>query len=122
MAAHHNHSAVCPAIWDLAKLDKKDSSIIWCIIKDRPECEVPIKIGLVGDSVIRHFSKCHAAALQFVENAIKQPCRTLPLDKDQRKFVLSIIPNDKSLLSRSIEDVAGHPDPPGLAHCRKLDR
>ena len=79
MAAQHNHSAVCPAVWDLAKVDEEDSSIVWCIINDRPECEVPIKLGLGGDSVIRHFSKCHAAALQFVENAIKQTCRTLPL-------------------------------------------
>ena len=41
--------------------------------------------------MIRHFSKCHAAALQFVENAIKQTCRTLPFNQDQR-LVLSIIP------------------------------
>ena len=119
MAAQHNRSAVCPAVWDLAKVDEEDSSIVWCIINDRAECKNPIKLGLGGDSVIRHFSKCHSAALQFVENAIKQTCRTLPLNKDHRKFVLSVISNEKSLLSRSIEDVAGHPDPPGLAHYRK---
>ena len=111
--------AVCPAICDLAKLDKHDSSNIWCIIKNRPECEAPIKLGLGGDSVLKHFSECHERALQFVENAILQTCRVLPLDKDKRKFVLSIIPNEKSLLSRSIDDVAGQSDPPGLAHCRK---
>ena len=42
--------------------------------------------------------------------------RTIPLSQDQRKLLLSIIPNEKSLSSRSIDNEAGHPDPPGLAH------
>ena len=33
-----------------------------------------------------------------------------------RRLLLSIIPNEKSLSSRSIEDEAGHPEQPGLAH------
>ena len=119
MASHHNHSAVSPAIWDLAKLDKHDTSIIRCIIKNKPECEASIKLCLGGESVLKHFSECHERALQFVENAILQTCCVLPLDKERRKFVLSIIPNEKSLLTRSIDDVAGQSDPPGLAHCRE---
>ena len=54
--------------------------------------------------------------MQFVENAILQTCRVLPLDKESRKVVLSIIPNEKALLTRSIDDVAGQSDPAGLAH------
>ena len=46
--------------------------------------------------------------------------RTIPLglclSQDQRRLLLSIIPNETSLSSRSIDDEAGHPDPPGLAH------
>ena len=42
--------------------------------------------------------------------------QTIPFSQDQRKLLLSIIPNEKSLSSRSIDDEAGHPDPPGLAH------
>ena len=46
--------------------------------------------------------------------------RTIPLglclSQDQRRLLLSIIPNEKSLSSRSIDDEAGHPDPPRLAH------
>ena len=38
------------------------------------------------------------------------------LSQDQRRLLLSIIPNEKSLSSRSIDDEAGHPDPSGLAH------
>ena len=88
MASHHNHSAVSPAIWDLAKLDQHDTSIIRCTIKNRPECKAPIKLCLGGDSVSKHFSECHERALQFVENAILQTCCVLPLDKERRKFVL----------------------------------
>ena len=40
----------------------------------------------------------------------------LYLSQDQRRLLLSIIPNKKSLSSRSIDDEAGHPDPPRLAH------
>ena len=39
----------------------------------------------------RYIAKLLAAALQFVENEIKQSCRTLPFNQDQR-LVLSIIP------------------------------
>ena len=116
MASHHNHSAVSPAIWDLAKLDKHDSSIIRCIIKNKPECEAPIKLCLGGESVLKHFSECHGRALQFIENAILQTCCVLPLDKESRKVVLSIIPNEKALLTRSIDDIAGQSDPAGFAH------
>ena len=46
--------------------------------------------------------------------------RTIPLglclSQDQRRLLLSIIPNETSLSSRCINDEAGHPDPPGLAH------
>ena len=101
---------------DLAKLDKHGTSIIRCIIKNRPECEAPIKLCLGGESVLKHFSECQKRALQFVENAILQTCRVLPLDKERRKFVLSIIPNEKSLLTRSIDDIAGQSDPAGFAH------
>ena len=41
---------------------------------------------------------------------------TIPFSQDQRKLLLSIIPNEKSLSSRSIDNEAGHPDPPYLAH------
>ena len=116
MASHHNHSAVSPAIWDLAKLDQHDTSIIRCTIKNRPECKAPIKLCLGGDSVSKHFSECHERALQFVENAILQTCRVLPLDIESRKAVLSIIPNEKALLTRSIDDIAGQSDPAGFAH------
>ena len=119
MSSHHNHSPVSPVIWDLAKLDQHNTSIIRCTIKNRPECKALIKLCLGGDSVSKHFSECHERALQFIENAILQTCRVLPLDKERRKFVLSIIPNEKSLLTRSIDDVAGQSDPPGLAHCRE---
>ena len=42
--------------------------------------------------------------------------QTIPFSQDQRKLLLSIISKDKSLSNRSIDDEAGHPDPPGLAH------
>ena len=42
--------------------------------------------------------------------------QTIPFSQDQRKLLRSIIPNEKSLSSCSIDDEAGHPDPLGLAH------
>ena len=54
--------------------------------------------------------------MQFVENAILQTCHVLPLDIESRKAVLSIIPNEKAVLTRSIDDIAGQSDPAGFAH------
>ena len=91
MAAQHNHSAVYPAIWDLGIVDKQDSSLVWCIINDTPECQVPIKVGPGGYSVLNHFRLWHTDSLQFVENEIKRACRALPCNQGQR-LALSIIP------------------------------
>ena len=91
MAAQHNHSAVYPAIWDLGIVDKQDSSLVWCIINDTPECQVPIKVGPGGYSVLRHFRLWHTDSLQFVENEIKRTWRALPCNQGQR-LALSIIP------------------------------
>ena len=91
MAAQHIHSAVYPAIWDLGIVDKQDSSLVWCIINDTPECQVPIKVGPGGYSVLNHFRLWHADSLQFVENEKKHACCALPCNQGQR-LALSIIP------------------------------
>ena len=72
-------------------MDKQDSPLVRCIINDTPECQVPIKVGPGGYSVLRHFRLWQAASLQFVENEIKRTCRALPCNQDQR-LALSIIP------------------------------
>ena len=41
------------------------------------------------------------------------------LSQGQRKVLLAIIPNEKWLSSRSIDDEAGHPKTPRLAHYSK---
>ena len=91
MAAVHNRSAVYPCIWDLGIVDKHDSTLVWCIINDCPECQNPIKVGHGGYSVVNHFRLWHADSLQFVENEIKCTCRALPCNQDQR-LALSVIP------------------------------
>ena len=95
MAAVHNHSpvyaAVYPCIWDLGIVDKHDSTLVWCIINDCPECQNPIKVGPGGYSVLNHFRLRHADSLQFVENEKKHACCALPCNQGQR-LALSIIP------------------------------
>ena len=51
-----------------------------------------------------------AAASKMGKHKVKGP-RTIPFSQDQRKLLLSIIPNEKSLSSRSIDNEADHPQP-----------
>ena len=96
MATIHNHrspvyAAVFPCFWDLGLVDENDQTLVWCSIKDYPQCIEPIKVGPGGYSVLNHFKFYQTDSLPFVESEIKKAVSALPCNEPGQKLALSII-------------------------------
>ena len=74
MAEYQRESHNRSAVWDLARVDEVDKGIVWCVIKDRPECLIPIRRGgsssrnFSTTTVKRHFQKFHDHLLKDAES------------------------------------------------------
>ena len=65
-------------VWKLAKIDENNTEVVWCLIKDRDECNKPIRRGGTDPRkystgiVRRHFERHHPKELAKAEKELQE--------------------------------------------------
>ena len=65
-------------VWQLAKIDEDNTEVVWCLIKDRDECNKPIRRGgnnprNYSTSIVRrHFVRHHPKELAKAEKELQE--------------------------------------------------